>query len=569
MNFQLLCHVMQVTKGILLTTLNAKYIHMNLAIRLLYELNQSDERLHWKEFVIKEDPDLIANHCAAYEVVCFSCYIWNITQTLTVIDKIKAISPDTKILLGGPEVTYDWQAMMENPSIDYIITGEGEIPFADFLKAYPQDVHRINNLASRHRGEVIYQHHSANFDLVEYADSNPYQHDDPATLVNRVLYIETSRGCPYKCEFCLASLDNRVRYLPMEHIKSNLRYLMEHGKVIKFLDRTFNVKKDFTLDIFQFILDHAKPGQVFQFEITADILHPAIMQFIKEKVPKGLFRFEIGIQTVNKKANLEVSRKQDFDKTKGVILALKDHVEMHLDLIVGLPLDYWDDVKFSFESVFKLFPPELQLGFLKFLKGTPVREKYLDHGYEFDETAPYQIIRSNYLSAQELREITLLEHALEIYWNKPRLKNTLQYVTLNYSIFDFLWHLGRYFEQQHGCFIGFTLDQIYTIAAGFIAEHYPDDSVMKELLAVDYWLQHKIKPATSLIPEVDKKEKFALLNTWKLPHNRFRYAVARIGFDFNLWNRERMVETVPSWVIIEFNGQTKPRLLEMPALESA
>jgi hypothetical protein len=198
-----------------------------------------------------------------------------------------------------------------------------------------------------------------------------------------------------------------------------------------------------------------------------------------------------------------------------------------------------------------------------------VREKYLDHGYEFDETAPYQIIRSKYLSAQELREITLLEHALEIYWNKPRLKNTLQYVTLNYSIFDFLWHLGRYFEQQHGCFIGFTLDQIYTIAAGFIAEHYPDDSVMKELLAVDYWLQHKIKPATSLIPEVDKKEKFALLNTWKLPHNRFRYAVARIGFDFNLWNRERMVETVPSWVIIEFNGQTKPRLLEMPALESA
>lgn len=547
---------------ILLTTLNAKYIHMNLAIRLLYELNHADERLEWKEFAIKEDPDHIAAICAGYEVVCFSCYIWNITQTLAVIKKIKAISPDTKILLGGPEVTYDWQALMENPLIDYIITGEGEIPFAGFLKAYPHEVHKVNNLASRFNGEVVYQHHGANFDLENYASKNPYRHDDPTSLPNRVLYIETSRGCPYKCEFCLASLDNRVRYLPMDHIKNNLRYLMEHGKVIKFLDRTFNVKKDFTLDIFQFILDHAKTGQVFQFEITADILHPAIMQFIKEKVPKGMFRFEIGIQTVNKKANLEVSRKQDFEKTKGVILALKDYVDMHLDLIVGLPLDYWEDVKFSFESVFKLFPPELQLGFLKFLKGTPVREKYADHGYEFDEIAPYQIIRSSYLSEQELREITLLEHALEIYWNKPRLKNTLQYVTLHYSIFDFLWQLGRYFEQQHGCFIGFTLDKVYSIAADFLAAHYPDDIILKELLAIDYWQQHKIKPAKGYLPELDKKEKYNLLNELRLPHNRYRYVAAPISFDFEQWEKENTIQLKASMLLIEFNGQTRPRIIK-------
>lgn len=535
---------------------------MNLAIRLLYELNHADERLEWKEFAIKEDPDHIAAICAGYKVVCFSCYIWNITQTLAVIKKIKAISPDTKILLGGPEVTYDWQALMENPLIDYIITGEGEIPFAGFLKAYPHEVHKVNNLANRFNGEVVYQHHGANFDLENYASTNPYRHDDPTSLPNRVLYIETSRGCPYKCEFCLASLDNRVRYLPMDHIKNNLRYLMEHGKVIKFLDRTFNVKKDFTLDIFQFILDHAKTGQVFQFEITADILHPAIMQFIKEKVPKGMFRFEIGIQTVNKKANLEVSRKQDFEKTKGVILALKDYVDMHLDLIVGLPLDYWEDVKFSFESVFKLFPPELQLGFLKFLKGTPVREKYADHGYEFDEIAPYQIIRSSYLSEQELREITLLEHALEIYWNKPRLKNTLQYVTLHYSIFDFLWQLGRYFEQQHGCFIGFTLDKVYSIAADFLAAHYPDDIILKELLAIDYWQQHKIKPAKGYLPELDKKEKYNLLNELRLPHNRYRYVAAPISFDFEQWEKENTIQLKASMLLIEFNGQTRPRIIK-------
>jgi len=344
---------------------------------------------------------------------------------------------------------------------------------------------------------------------------------------------------------------------------------MNHGKVIKFLDRTFNVKKDFTLEIFQFILDHAKQEQVFQFEITADILHPAIMQFNKEKVPKGLFRFEIGIQTVNKKANLEVSRKQDFEKTKGVILELKDHVDMHLDLIVGLPLDYWNDVKFSFESVFKLYPPELQLGFLKFLKGTPVREKHQDHGYVLDPKAPYQIIRSNYLSEQELYDITLLEHALEIYWNKPRLKNTLMHVAEQYSIFDFLWGLGLAFKASHGRFIGFTLDQVYTIASGYIQMTFPDDQVMMEMLGIDHWLQHKIKPSKSFLQEYDKKEKFALLDAYKLPHNKFRFTVTQISFDFGLWERENTIASTPTMLVIAFDGQTNSRVLDLSALEIA
>ncbi len=552
----------------LLTTLNAKYIHMNLAIRLLYELNKVDERLTWKEFTIKENPDEIASHCSSFDVVCFSCYIWNITQTLVVAEKIKQLNPATKILLGGPEVTYDWQAVIQLDCIDFIVTGEGEIPFSAFLQQYPK-VGSINNIVSKQNNDLIYQQQGINFPLEQYANTNPYQNDDPETLRNRVLYIETSRGCPYKCEFCLASLDNGVRYLPTDHIKSNLLYLMTHGRVIKFLDRTFNVKKDFTLDIFQFILDHARPDNVFQFEITADILHPAIMQFIKEKVPRGMFRFEIGIQTVNQKANLEVSRKQNFDKTKGVILELKDHVDMHLDLIVGLPLDYWNDIKFSFEEVFKLFPPELQLGFLKFLKGTPVRDKHQEHGYVFDPVAPYQIIRSNYLSEQELADITLLEHALEIYWNKPRLYHTLKYVTAQYSIFDFLLGLGRHFQLKHGKFIGFSLEKVYEIAAAFIESSYPNDPVLKELLAIDHWLQHKIKPSKSFLQEYDKKEKFALLDAYKLPHQTCRYAVAPINFDFGLWERENTIATSSSVLVIAFDGQTKSKVLDLSALEIA
>lgn len=548
--------------GILLTTLNAKYIHLNLAIRLLYELNKTDERLAWKEFTIKEDPEQIALYGSQFEIVCFSCYIWNITQTLVAAKKIKELSPATKILLGGPEVSFDWQEIIQLPFIDYIITGEGEIPFRKFLQQYPA-IEAIPNIASKKEGVSMYQSQAENFDLESYATTNPYQHDDPDTLRNRVLYIETSRGCPYKCEFCLASLDNKVRYLPMDHIKSNLLYLMTHGKVIKFLDRTFNVKKDFTLAIFQFILDNARPGNVFQFEITADILHPAIIQFIIEKVPIGMFRFEIGIQTVNQKANLEVGRKQHFDKTKDVILQLQDHVEMHLDLIVGLPFDYWEDIRYSFEEVFKLFPPELQLGFLKFLKGTPVRHKYKNYGYEFDPVAPYQIIKSDYLSEKELAAITKLEQALEIYWNKKRMVNTLKYVTTHYSIFDFLFQLGTFFETKSS-FHSYNLKDIYAIAKDYISEAYKQDIILHELLAIDYYLQHKVKPVAFCINEIGKREKMSLLEKRNLPHQKLRYIVIPINFDYSLFLQENTIIEKREILIIEYTGTGKPKIINTP-----
>lgn len=551
-----LCKVQQ--QSILLTTLNAKYIHLNLAIRLLYSLNKHDERLSFKEFTIKEDKQLIAQYCSQFEVVCFSCYIWNITQTLEVCDLIKSINPQTKILLGGPEVSYDWQEVLQLNCVDYIIVGEGEIPFANFLKQYP-NTHVIPNLAYKKANEIVFHAQAENFDVAEYANINPYIYDAPETLANRVLYIETSRGCPYKCEFCLASLDNRVRYLPIENIKSNLLYLMQHGKVIKFLDRTFNVKKDFTLDIFQFILDNARPENVFQFEITADILHPAIIEFIQEKVPKGMFRFEIGIQTVNQKANLEVSRKQNFEKTKGVIYAIKDYVDLHLDLIVGLPLDYWQDIQYSIEEVFKLYPPELQLGFLKFLKGTPVRDKYEQHGFEFDKKAPYQIIKSNYLSQEELSQITNLENALEIYWNKPRLRNTLMFITQHHSIFDCLLLLGTDFKHKFEN-KAYGIMDVYDLGFEVLVQHYPDNKTLVQLFAIDYYLQYKVKPTIKFLDEIERKDKFQLLDALKLPHQQLRYVVLKVDFNFAHFTKTQTIKTSEEFVIIEYSGTAKPKL---------
>jgi hypothetical protein len=335
---------------------------------------------------------------------------------------------------------------------------------------------------------------------------------------------------------------------------------MKHGKVIKFLDRTFNIKKDFTIDIFQFILANHRPGNVFQFEITADIVHPDIIAYIQEHVPVGLFRFEIGIQTVNQKANLEVSRKQNFDKTSDIIRQLENKIEMHLDLIVGLALDYYEDIKYSFEEVFKLFAPELQLGFLKFLKGTPLRDKHEQHDFVFDPMPPYQIIESKYLSKHELEQIVILENALEIYWNKKRAPYTLRYVTANYSIFDFLLGLGIYFGERTD-FHKHTIGDIFNFLGEYALTSFPDDTILHQLIAIDFYLYHKIKPSTQYFKELDKTARSEIIERLHINHHKYRHALLSLDFKFDVFVRIGIVEPCRNVLVIQYDGANKPEII--------
>jgi anaerobic magnesium-protoporphyrin IX monomethyl ester cyclase len=543
----------------LLTTINSKYIHQNLAIRILYELNKHHKSLHVTEFGLKNTTDEIAGFCSNYSVVAFSCYIWNISKTLQAAQKIKQINPNCLILLGGPEVSYEWEPIINLPYIDCIIKDEGEIPFTTFLSQFPE-MKNIPGLVWKHHGILIDNGTAPLAPIQQWQKFNPYRSIPNDELLHKISYFETSRGCPHCCEFCLAGLQNNLRYFPMPVIHQNLTFLMERARVIKFLDRTFNANPKFAIEVFQFILDNHKPGNVFQFEIKADILQVELIEFINTKVPAGLFRFEIGIQTLNAKSNHEVKRRQNFENIKTFIKSISHKVEIHLDLIVGLPHDYLDDIKNSFEEVFKLFAPELQLGFLKFLKGTPIRQNAALHGYQFDPLPPYQIKESNYLSARELEEVTLVEHVLDIYWNKKRAINTLHCVAMIYPVYDFFKELGRYWHetknQQNR-----ELIAVYNTLFQFSVQFYPNDPLLPELIALDYYLQHKIRPAIRFLPETEKAIQNSMIAQLKLNHHKYRYVIHRVHFSVQKMVIDKIMEPKTDWLILEYSGVERPRVI--------
>jgi anaerobic magnesium-protoporphyrin IX monomethyl ester cyclase len=544
---------------ILLTTINSKYIHQNLAIRLLFELNKKYEGLSWKEFIQKDSIEEIAAYCANYQLVAFSCYIWNITKILEVSKKIKNLNPDCKILLGGPEVSYDCQELIDLKEIDFVIFGEGEIPFTAFLNFYP-DYKKIPSLVWKKDGRVNINSASDIFNLQNLSKINPYSNEPVEEIKSKICYIEASRGCPNSCEFCLAGLQNKIRYLPIEAIRSNLLFLIENGRTIKFLDRTFNTNPKFAISIFQFILENIKTDNIFQFEIKADIIQNELIEFVTNNVLKGIFRFEIGIQTLNIKSNKEIKRAQNFDNIKKFVESISDKIEIHLDLIVGLPYDYWEDIKFSFEEVFKLFAPELQLGFLKFLKGTPIRNKYKEHGFEFNKMPPYQIVASYYLSENEIKNILLIEEVLEIYWNKKRATHTLKYISSNFSIFDFLLGLGHYFKDKTG-FDKYDTGDIYNNLYDFSNLYCPENIVIQQLIALDYYLHYKVKPKIRFLPEIEKALRTRIFKEYKLNHHKFRFIIHHINFKLEKYFNENVLEFADDLLIVQYDGVNKALII--------
>lgn len=540
---------------IVLSTLNAKYIHTSLALRYLKAYSGKDYQIELAEYTIKDPAMNIVTDLfnRQPDVVGFSCYIWNIEETITIIDMLKKVMPELKIVLGGPEVSYDTTYWMDRlPQVDFIVMGEGEATFHHLLKVIQEegDFSQVYGLAWRKEGKTILNPPRAKLDLNQIPSPHRFK-EDLAELPNRIVYFETSRGCPFRCQFCLSSIENGVRYFDIERTKQDLIYLIENGaRLIKFVDRTFNIKRDYAMEIFQFLIENHR-GCVFQFEITADIMRPEVLDFLAENAPPGIFRFEIGVQSTHDPTNEAVQRRQNFAKLSRTVRKIKESgkITQHLDLIAGLPLEDYTRFKKTFNDVFALEPEELQLGFLKMLRGTGVRLQAEKYQYVFMEKAPYEILGNDLLSFADLVRIKRVEDVLEKYWNAHRMDHTIRYLIQHEfaSPFDFFQEFGDYWEEQGWQKIGHQLEDLFIRLKRFLMHRgVKKMDVIEGIMKADYYFNHKHRPRKVWWERtLDKKEQAVLIRQAVEEPERLSQDFAQVGWNERELHKHAVVEILP------------------------
>ncbi|BBI32118.1 B12-binding domain-containing radical SAM protein [Cohnella abietis] len=570
--------------NVVIATLNAKYIHTSLALRYLKSFSQGEFEIEIAEYTIKDPAMSIAADLFSKkpDVIGFSCYIWNIEETIVIVDMLRKVMPDVKIMLGGPEVSYDTEHWMNRlTSVDFIVMGEGEETFRDLLRQVSgeQKYHFVFGMAYRKDGKVIITPPRPKLDLNVIPSPHRFE-EDTIPMRNRVVYFETSRGCPFSCQFCLSSIEVGVRYFDIEWVKSEITYLIDNGaKLIKFVDRTFNIKRDYAMEVFQFLIDNHR-GCVFQFEITADIMRPEVLDFLAENAPPGVFRFEIGVQSTNDPTNLAVQRRQNFTKLSRTVMKVKESgkIDQHLDLIAGLPHEDYDTFRKTFNDVFALRPEELQLGFLKMLRGTGLRIDAAKFGYVYSERAPYEMLGNDLMPFGDIVRIKRVEDVLEKFWNAHRMDRTMEYLIEKAypSPFDFFQAFGDYWEARGWSRIGHQLEDLFTRLWSFLEEDAQPElerDVAFGLLRIDYYLQHKYKPRKLWWEDrLEKKEWTAALRyaADKLGMDerelQKKGTIDRLPFDYGVWLEEGRVDlSNPTLLVFLYSGEEAgPQLVALP-----
>lgn len=474
----------------ILTTLNSKYIHSNLAIRYLKEYVRDIIDVKLVEFTINQNLDEITGELFKLnpDIVGFSTYIWNVKETLEIIERLKIVNPNIKVLLGGPEVSYDsYELLLKNPGIDYVIVGEGEETYRDLMEG--RILEEIEGLAYRKGKEIILNNARP---LIKDINKIPSPYTNLGDeLENKIVYYETSRGCPFNCKFCLSSTIRGVRYMDIERVKMDLDNLINAGvKQVKFVDRTFNANKNFSKKVMEHIINRNPKGINFHLEVTAHLIDDEQLDFLKA-IKEGLFQFEIGVQSTNEQTIDAIGRTTDIQHLKEVSSRIKSfqNIHQHLDLIAGLPYEDYISFSRSFNSIYEIRPEKIQLGFLKLLKGSELRELSVKYGYKFLDKPPYEILENLYITYTELLKLKDIENIVEKYYNEAYFEKSLDFIIKNYfeSPFAFYEDLANYWDENGLFKVSHKRNTLYSILQDYFSyKDFPKSELFLNILRFDY-----------------------------------------------------------------------------------
>jgi radical SAM superfamily enzyme YgiQ (UPF0313 family) len=484
---------------VVLSTLNAKYIHSSLALKYLrMACNTVHSDITVKEYTINNDLLVILSdiYSEKPDIVGLSCYIWNIDMTLKLAGLLKKVLPKLVIILGGPEVSYDpFDVMKTNRCIDYVVQGEGENTLKALLAALDSNtpIHNIDGLSYRQKEEIIVGKPQIikNVNMIPF----PYCDSDMEKLKDKIIYYESARGCPFSCQYCLSSATSGVRFFSLERVYKELEFFIRHNvKQVKFVDRTFNANKEHYLPLLRFLAKQDCRTN-FHFEIAVDILDNEVLDFLKE-VPVGRFQFEIGIQSTYEPTLIKISRHNNWPKIVEHVTHIisNQNVHVHLDLIVGLPYENYTQFGQSFNDVYQLRPHMLQIGFLKMLKGAGLRNIANECGYVFLDEAPYEVLSNDSLTYGEVRKLKILEEVFNQVYNTGRFKYTLEFLIRlrGGNAFKFYHDLSTYWEEKHLHLVAHSSKSIYKYLYDFCSIYHEQEiSICQEFLKFDALMGEK------------------------------------------------------------------------------
>ena len=486
---------------ILLAACNAKYIHSNLAV---YDLQAyaSDYADHivLKEYTINQQKDDIMRdiYLEHPDVVCVSCYIWNLSFVKELMADLIKILPGADFWAGGPEVSYDAEKFLtENSEFKGVMVGEGEETFKELAGYYveknPQNLKDMTGICYRDGDQIIHNGWRQIMDL----SSIPFIYKDLSEFKNRIIYYESSRGCPFSCSYCLSSIDKKLRFRDTETVKKELQFFIEN-KVpqVKFVDRTFNCKHDHAMAIWKYINEHDNGVTNFHFEISADLLREEELQEMSTMRP-GLIQLEIGVQSTNPDTIKAIHRTMDFEKLKGIVDRIHSfgNIHQHLDLIAGLPYEDYDSFRHSFNDVYALKPQQLQLGFLKVLKGSHMMEMCREYGIVYKTQEPYEVLSTKWLDYDHVLKLKTVENMVEVYYNSGQFQNTLEYLEKFFpDAFSIYERLGSFYMEKGYGDVSHTRMRRYEILLEFL-EDMPEISMdqVKDQMVYDLYLRENLK----------------------------------------------------------------------------